>query len=189
MPEPGGAAPQPGLAYEARDANAGAIWAIGAVLVVATVVVGLCVWGMYVYFEDHRPRPSDAWNPRGARQSELPLNERLDEVPPPRLEGLKEIEGAAAFSRSSSPAASGNASETYQGDLYYADQQALNQYAWVDKENGIARIPINRAMLVALANGMLKSAPGARELSAAPARAGRPSNSNSGRGSETDGQR
>lgn len=179
MPEHDGPAGRP-RGYETRDANALAIWCIGAGLVVIVAVSQLALWGMFDYFKRHEPVPADAANPMAARQSLEPLNERLGDIPIPRLEGLQELQSALPGVRSSLPTPGGNSPLLHPDNLDASEQPALNGYATVDKEKGIVRIPIDRAMSAALHNGLLKSAPGASELP--PPGAVRPSGSNSGRG-------
>jgi hypothetical protein len=180
MPEHDGPPTRP-RGYETRDANALAIWCIGAGLVVTVAVSQLALWGLLDYFKRHEPGPNEAANPMAARQGLAPLNERLGEIPSPRLEGLQELQAALPGVRSSLPTPEGNSPLLHPDNLSAAQQLALNGYAAVDKDKGIVRIPIDRAISAALHNGLLKSAPGAPELPPAGG-ATRPSGSNSGRG-------
>jgi hypothetical protein len=67
------------------------------------------------------------------------------------------------------PTPEGNSPAFHADDLRPAAQPSLQGYGWVDRDKGIARIPIDRAMSAALKMGMLPVQPGA----AAPQQEGR----------------
>lgn len=149
--------------HEMRDINTGAIWAIGGGLAAVGVVLGFAVWGLFDAFESAAPVGRGTRNLPGERRNREPLNQRLAETPPPRLEGLDRLQGEPPWFRSSLPTAEGNAPEYHPEDLRPDRQPWLQGYGWVDRDRGVVRIPISRAMTAALEMNLLPAQPGAPE--------------------------
>jgi hypothetical protein len=111
------------LGYETRDANTGRVFSVGFALLLLIVVVLVAMWGLLGFFSDRAPRPV---NPPAAmlEQNVVPPEPRLQPNPAADLK---------AFLAS--------------------EDSVLRSYAWVDKKKGIARIPIDSAMELALKKG------------------------------------
>lgn len=102
--------------HETRDANLRAAVLLGALMVGFTVVALVAVWFLFEFFVEREVR------------RDVPPSPLADSRPPiagPRLQvsptmGLSELRAA--------------------------EQQILDTYGWVDRDAGITRIPIGRAM-------------------------------------------
>jgi len=95
-------------------------------IVLLLVALGLVVFAAQVTFDELRARqPRPVIHPARVLPSGLP--------PEPRLEA--------------SPSA------TFR-ELRAGEERILNGYAWVDREQGIARVPIDEAMRLLLQNGL-----------------------------------
>ncbi len=118
--------PPPTAGYETRDVRPVAVLAVGLLLLFAAGWLGLILFGVY-----RAVLPPTGTNGVGVPASppgEPPLADRVESVPPPRLERL------------------GPGSPAQRPEDLRADRQPqLNGYAWVEKGK-VARIPIDRAM-------------------------------------------
>ena len=74
------------------------------------------------------------------------VNDRVGAVGSPRLEGLQELQAEPPEYRSSRPVAGANPPEYRPEDLRADRQPTLHEYRWLDRDKGIARIPIESAM-------------------------------------------
>ena len=117
--------------YEKRDASVGWIFGIIAFLIAGGIVAHLFV-GRVVHDFRKQPAPTDAWQP--AIPGTLEANRtnaittafpRLQVSPPAELKEFRDRENAA-----------------------------LNSYGWINRTNGVARIPITRAMDLILQNSL-----------------------------------
>jgi hypothetical protein len=172
----------------------------GILLVPAVIVVVgfLCyvavtlIFGNFLSIERELPKNA---NPMAAKRSEEPLSTRLDrtsstdpnaEVQQPRLEGARQLQGNdPPWLRSRLPAADGNSPEYHPEDLRADRWPQLNGKGpeWVDQQKGLVRIPIERAMELAVKNkSMLPVQEKTVDPNATTTAAGRPKASNSGRG-------
>jgi hypothetical protein len=175
----------------------------GILLVPAVIVVVgfLCyvtvtlIFGNFLSIERELPKNA---NPMAAKRSGEPLKQRLErtsstdpnaEVQQPRPEGLRLMAGADAdtspWLRSRLPAADGNSPEYHPEDLRADRWPQLNGKGpeWVDQQKGLVRIPIERAMELAVKNkSMLPVQEKTVDPNATTTAAGRPKASNSGRG-------
>jgi len=112
----------PGVAAEPDRLSARAVVRFAVILTVVSIVALLLVFGLFRLLDararasEAGPTPVEAEQPRTAEQR-LP--------PEPRLE----IEPAAHLAR-----------------LRAEEDAILESYGWVDKQNGVVRIPIDRAM-------------------------------------------
>ena len=111
------------VGYELQDAPAGRIFFIGFALLVLIGIVLGITWGLLNIFGGHPPRPL---NPPSTmmEQSILPPEPRLQPNP---VADLRKFQAS--------------------------EDSILHTYGWVDKKAGIARIPIDSAMKLALKNG------------------------------------
>ena len=120
------------VAHEASDVSIAAVVKFGIGLLVSTAAICLLLWGLFHYFAVREEK------------SELPPATRVvgpgNRLPPePRLQG-----------------APGHEVEPIQElkDLRAAEDALLNSYGWVDRNAGITRIPIERAMDKLLQQGL-----------------------------------
>ncbi len=111
------------LGYETQDARAGRIFLIGGGLLALILVVLAIMWGLFAFFAGHAPRPGA---PPSAmlEQNALPPEPRLQPNP---------VQDLKAFLAS--------------------EDSVLTTYAWVAQNAGIARVPIDTAMKLALKQG------------------------------------
>jgi len=142
-------------AYERTDAHLRGIALAGAALVLATVVIlAICV-AIFNYYTART----------GGNQGEippLPLAERGKLPPAPRLEGLEKVTEAESSPETDTPP---------------------HDYGWVDEEKRMVRIPIARAMQLALKrlHGAAPPAESGADAEVSAERAQPPSAASSGR--------
>jgi len=111
--------------HETRDATVRYIVYFGIAMAASVVAAFLVSWGLLRFLENHQPLGSPA--------SPLAKGRVL---PPPGVPLLQ-------------------AHPNQELEKYLADQkEVLDTYGWVDKKNGIVRIPIQRAMNILLQNGL-----------------------------------
>jgi hypothetical protein len=122
----------PSSGYEREDASVRAIILTGAALAIGSVIVALIVYGIFWYFA-HHPLSTAVENPMELANPEArrPPAPRIEEHPADEVQQLRRQE-----------------------DLI------LGTYGWTDKDAGVARIPIDRAMDLALQRGLPSSAGG-----------------------------
>jgi hypothetical protein len=129
--------------HERKDIDVFSLIAIVVILFIACACVFLIVTAMLHYFRVHEPSKT-------AGQANIPIT-RTEEFPPPRLEV--------------SPAAS-------LAEFRAAEEADLNSYAWIDRNTGTVRIPIERAMQLILERGLPDVGAGQTPLSLMRARPG-----------------
>ena len=125
----------PAGGHERRDIDVRVVTWFAIGLVLAAVGIFLAVVGLYKLFEAQHPSP-DA-------PSRIAWNPRLL-APEPRLQ----IYPTADW-------------EKYQGE----EKKKLNSYGWVDRRNGVIRIPIERAMELVVQRGLPTRGPGTQDSS------------------------
>jgi hypothetical protein len=115
--------------HETRDASVRMIVGVLVLLAVGAGLVCAFVYGVFVYLSDH-PLTTTPPNPlvETARE-QFPPQPRLQEHPAIELQQLRGEE-----------------------------DQILNTYGWTDKKAGIVRIPIDRAMELAMQRGFATKA-------------------------------
>ena len=115
------------VAHEASDVNIRAIFGFAAGLATLGAVVYLVVWLFFGYLDRRETTASrDRRFPLAATQEErLPPEPRLQTNP---REDLKELRDS--------------------------EDKALKSYQWVDRNNGVVRIPIDEAMKLTLQRGL-----------------------------------
>ena len=112
------AAHPPGLGHEHTDVNIRPIVIAGLGLAAVLVVIGALMLGMFDLFAAHEARVSPPPNPLAAAEGpRLPPEPRLQVHPVKDLRELREAEATL-----------------------------LEHYGWVDKNAGVVRIPIDRAI-------------------------------------------
>ena len=114
-----------------RDVDYRAVYRFAAVLLVIMVVSLLAMWGMSAFLRKELVS-SDPPPPvlEEARVKRLPPEPRLETSPPKNLKELREREDAV-----------------------------LTGWSWVDKEKGLARIPVARAAEIIAEKGLPSPAP------------------------------
>jgi hypothetical protein len=127
--------------HERRDVDVPSLITIGLLLFLSCVVIVLVVWGMMRYFKFHEPAKT-------AGQATLPVTS-LEEFPKPRLQ----IKGAVDLAK-----------------LRAAEKADLDSYGWIDRNSGIVRIPIDRAIQLLLERGLPDVGAGQTPLSLMQAR-------------------
>ena len=114
------------LHHEASDVDIGGVlgFAIGLVMTGAATF-GLVAW-LYVHFEHEAARPAPLQYPLAeSSMRRLPPQPRLQSDPRDDLENLRQ-----------------------------AEDHVLDTYGWVDRNAGIVRIPIDRAMQLTVERGL-----------------------------------
>jgi hypothetical protein len=103
--------------FEERDVNAWAVGKFAIALVLICVVSLALLLGMFRYFEAQTGGTRAPAKGIGVDASKLPPEPRLQETPISDLQAMRA-----------------------------AEDRILNSYGWIDKSNGLVRIPIDRAM-------------------------------------------
>ncbi len=111
--------------HETSDVNIRAIFGFALGLTVTTMIVGFAVWVLFQYFNAREARTVFVEYPLASQESRVPPEPRLQTNPREDL-----------------------------GNLRTREDQALNSYGWVDKNAGVVRIPIDRAMQLVVERGL-----------------------------------
>ncbi len=110
--------------HETEDANVRGIVYTGIALAIGAAMVGGLVYGIFQYMSDH-PLTTAPLNPMAdVEQQQIPPGPRVGEHPAIELK-----------------------------DLHAQEDQILTTYGWTDKNNGVVRIPIDRALELQLQRG------------------------------------
>jgi hypothetical protein len=133
----------PSVAFEPADENVGSVSGFGIGLAMGIVVVAFAMWGLFEWFYAREDKAYPAVAP-------VVLSEKPQLPPEPRLQAVPRLDLKA---------------------LHDGEDEVLNNYAWVDPDHGIARIPIKEAIKIVAAKGLpskpstdLGNAQGYREL-------------------------
>jgi len=110
--------------YEKRDVSPRMIVALIFGLAALAVGAALLMWGSFAFFQKRAER---------AMEPPSPLREERVLPPPPRLQVAPERDLQALRQR---------------------EEERLNTYGWIDREAGVVRIPIERAMELLLERGV-----------------------------------
>jgi hypothetical protein len=127
----------PRAGHEERDVDFVAITKFGIGLTLTVIITVFLVWGLFHFFISTDEKAYDAGAPLPpsvATAARVPPQPRLQQSPPVDLR-----------------------------DMRAAEDQLLHHYSWVDRDKGVVRLPIERAMDV-LAERGLKSRPAAEAL-------------------------
>jgi len=115
----------PHVRYEPVDINPIFLTKFGIAMAFLLVVILFGVWGIFEYFLKHEAaRVPPATLPLTAVQK-LPPEPRLQPHPAQDMQ-----------------------------DLLAAEKRLMDQYAWIDPDKGIVRIPVDRAMDLVVKNGL-----------------------------------
>jgi hypothetical protein len=116
----------PEVAHEASDVNVGAILRYGAGLLLVGAIVHLFLWWlMGIYEGQHQRAQTQVFPMAVGQQDRRPPEPRLQDNPQQELR-----------------------------DLRAKQEGLLNGYGWVNKEGGVARIPIEEAMRMVVEKGL-----------------------------------
>jgi len=125
----GGQTGNAGRGYETRDLSVRASILFGVFLLLAAVVVHLVVWLLYVHFGTEAASADVRQYPLAqVGRPVLPPEPRLQVQPREDLKDLRRQEDAI-----------------------------LSSYGWVDRNTGVMRIPVDRAMQLAIERGLLSA--------------------------------
>lgn len=127
--------------YERKDVDVPALFTIAALLLFSCLVIFIVVTAMVHYFKSHEPAKTSG-------QANLPVI-TAGQFPMPRLQ----VNGAANLAA-----------------LRAAEDADLRSYGWVDRNSGIVRVPIDRAMELLLQRGLPDVGTGQTPLSLMQAR-------------------
>jgi len=117
----------PEMRHEHRDVNIWAVGKVGIALILTTIASLLLIFGVFRYFE---VRENAAQIPPASTTTLNPNN-----LPPEPNLMFNEHEA------------------TNQQDFRAEEDKLVNGYSWVDQAHGIVRIPIERAMDLAIQRG------------------------------------
>jgi hypothetical protein len=121
----------PSVHHETSDVNIRSIFAFAIGLMVVGVVIMFLIWLLFGYFSGRQAASSPREFPLAIeQQNRLPPEPRLQTNPKQDLIDLRANEDAT-----------------------------LNSYGWVDKPNGIVRIPISEAMKLTVERGLPSRTP------------------------------
>jgi hypothetical protein len=176
------------------------------IAVIATAFAAFVItWIVFATVFDPRKNNPEPTMAAAAKQNAANLNERFGrisstdskaEVQQPRLEGLQKTQVyyrdgnpenkdpsnviSSEFS-TTQPTREGNSPRFHMDDLRPDRVKELNSYGIVDKQTGQARMPVDKAIELAVGGGLLPAQPGARRLDIEP-NPDRPKESNAGHG-------
>src|SRR5438128_265260 len=83
----------PEVRHEHSDVSIRGILMAAGIMVVSGVIIQLVVWWMYRALDVREKKSKQAPSSLAAREGQMPINQRLDNIPEPRLEGLKRMRG------------------------------------------------------------------------------------------------
>jgi hypothetical protein len=121
--------------HEESDINARAILGTGAGMIVGAVVIGVVVWALFAFLSKREAGNVMTEFPLASGQAQrLPPEPRLQTDPREDLRALRQ-----------------------------AEDDVLQSYGWIDKNTGVVRIPIDRAMQLTLERGLPVRAEGGKK--------------------------
>jgi len=116
------------VSYEKKDVNPRAILYIGISIIISAVIIHFAVWRLF-----------DLFNAREVHMGKPPatlVNTKRQPPPAPRLQT--------------------DAPDDLQ-EMRLREKALLESYGWVDRQNGIAHIPIERAIALLIERGLPKT--------------------------------
>jgi hypothetical protein len=116
----------PAVSHETTDVNVRGVFGFAAGLIITGVLIHFAVWVLFDYF-DARERA------RSPRQYPLAAAEQTRLPPEPRLQ--------------TDPRADLN-------EFRARENTTLTTYGWIDRNGGVVRIPIDRAMKIVVERGL-----------------------------------
>ena len=123
------------LGHETRDISVRVVAWFAAGLIVAAIIIHFAVGAVFALFNKQHPSPE--------APSRIALHPRVI-APPPRLQ----IDPPADLAQ-----------------FRMSEEDKLNSYGWVNKERGIVRIPIERAIDLIVQRGLPTRGPGSQNSS------------------------
>ncbi len=129
--------------FEVRDVWIVMVVAVGLVMLLAAIPMELFLWQLSVAEAPAQKVPGDS--PPTVMPWDKPLNERIESIPPPRLDPLTPLAAVPPTYRSSLPAAGGAPRWQHPQDLWASRQPELRDTRWVEPGK-VAHIPIDLAM-------------------------------------------
>jgi hypothetical protein len=134
------------IAHESSDPKLGPVIRFGIILAVLSVATLFLMHWMFDA-EVAKGRAKDTPLPPLASERQIPPEPRLESMPGVPLVGEAPRDGARPFT-----------DESY-ADFERKENEALSSYGWIDRQAGIVRIPIDRAIELTLKKGLPSSAP------------------------------
>ncbi len=144
----------PEVDYEHRDLSPRAVFMFLIGLAMVIVVAGLILWGMFRTFGHGNVTP---------QPSATAISTPVQALPP----GGDPARNFPAPQLQPDPTADLNKFRT-------REEETLNSYGWIDKDHGVVRIPIDRAMQLMEQKGFAVRVPGQPIPSVPPPAAGQP---------------
>ncbi|MEW6733373.1 MAG: hypothetical protein AB1489_18745 [Acidobacteriota bacterium] len=116
----------PDVAHEHKDINVGGVIKFGISILVSAIFIQVLVWLMFKYFDKARIQEL-------ARPVSPLAVERPSQPPTPRLQinPIKDLRNVRA-----------------------AEEEIINSYGWVDRDKGVVRLPIERAIDLLVERGL-----------------------------------
>jgi hypothetical protein len=123
------------VAYDHTDVKPRSVLAFLFYLALGLAAIFLIAWGSLRLIESRTARFDSPPSPvRQGVQKDIPPEPRLQGVPAHRTDPQQDLR-----------------------EMRAKDEADLNSYAWVDRQNGIARIPIKEAMKIIVEKGVPSS--------------------------------
>jgi hypothetical protein len=123
------------VGHETRDINVRVVMWFAIGLIVAAVIIHFALGAIFAFFSKTHPSPE--------APSRIMVQPRIV-APEPRLQTNPSVDLA---------------------QFREAEENKLNSYGWVDKQRGIVRIPIERAMDLIVQRGLPTRGPGSHDSS------------------------
>jgi hypothetical protein len=161
---PRGASPESVAAgHETADVNPRGLVIAGIILFGTCFVTAGLMYGLWMFLRPPAPPPGPVPDPFAVERNRQDVNQRLAEVPSPRLEGAREFEKPQeAVTITSHPNAdkqsaitdpskgeAPNPPQFHAEDLRPERVPGLRDFAWADKDKKVAVIPVEEAMKIA----------------------------------------
>lgn len=118
------------VSYEKRDVNPRAILWVGVAIIISAVVIHFAVWGVFDFFSAREAH-------KGKPPATL-VNAKRQPPPRPRLQ----TDAPADLQ-----------------EMRAREDAVLESYGWVDRQNGIVHIPVQRAMELLVERGLPTTEP------------------------------
>jgi len=114
--------------HEHKDVNPIAVTRFGIGLAITLIVTVFAIWGLFNYFVGSKERLYGGGAPLSAAEQNA-----MKAPPQPRLQSSPPIDLR---------------------DMRAAEDQLLHAYSWVDRDKGVVRMPIDRAMDILAQRGL-----------------------------------
>lgn len=119
----------PGVSHEGEAFAFRLIIWLGAGLAGIIVGVQFIVSGLLGGLEKHHASPPASVSELAKEDAERPLDQRVESVPAPRLEGIERESGTSRIAAARQLA-----------------EEKMKRYGWIDRQKGIVHVPIDKAM-------------------------------------------